>query len=239
MYYKLLEEWKTRKKKNQKFLVFSHFNKIVNDLYFDTDIDVIRFDLEEYALLNGYKDSKRVMDTDYLRMLNNIKLPIDVMFAVDIPMNVLYSGDNIAIDKIIDFYQKSNANFIVIDLDEITDNLAKKLASLKIPIILSLKQVQENTVYYEKTKNKLKGLEESGIFMLILKDSSPSFASHIKEEILIPVINTINDKKTDGFYGIFSEIFGLVPHKKKKYLNLYELIQEAIKDCAVDVDKKM
>ena len=102
MLLELQNYFKTKKQKKEKIFIGSFVNNYLLNLYIENNIDIIRFDLEDFSLLYDYKD-KRFVDFDCFRyLLNNVKFPSNIKFAVDVPFPSVYKDNTIS--GIVDFY---------------------------------------------------------------------------------------------------------------------------------------
>ncbi|OHD05923.1 MAG: hypothetical protein A2086_06940 [Spirochaetes bacterium GWD1_27_9] len=227
----LLSLFKLKKQKKEGVLVFSFINCFFLDFYKNLSVDVLRFDVEEFSQLNDYKDSKSLNPKDFLPILKNVnKINDNIKIAVDLPLSVITGSDS----DLLDFYRKSNANIFVLNLDYNINNISKRLLNLNIPIIVSIKNKFQNTkletAYITEVYNKLIEVENYGSIMFIVENFQKNFVDELKKNISIPVVSTDNTLGADGFYGRFSNIFGIFENKLK-YLNISELLKESIKDC--------
>lgn len=245
MYCNNADFFKLKKQKKDKILAFSFTNLIYTNFFQDNaqigtqfgGIDLLRFDIEEFAVLNGYKEGKRVSKDDILPSLSNLNgRECSAKIAVDLPLLTMFDGRDYDIGGILDFVKGSNADFLVIDCTY--GELIKKLHFLDIDIIVKAdnrSNDEKNKRYFEDLFGKLKEVENYAC-AFILSDFPDYFINDSKSLLLTPVIS--NRIGGDGYYGRFSEIFGLTESRNKKYLNLRELLGDSLKDAIYDVTKK-
>ena len=241
MYDELLTLYKTKKQKKEKIMVFSFINNFMLKIYQEFNIDIFRFDINEYVDFYGYKDQNRVLASDLLPLIKNAAdinkfYGLSKLIAIDLPLSQIYGDNNFSLQKVVSFYKYSNADILVLNIEHNVLELVNKLSKIKIPVITYARNnlKNDNKYYLQQVHNKLIEAESSGVVMFILENFSSTFIQNFKSSILIPVISTEKDNKTDGFYARFSSVFGLSDDGKNKYLNLYDLIKDGVNDCIVD-----
>jgi ketopantoate hydroxymethyltransferase len=241
--YNDINNYLLKKKTNkEKIFSFSFLNKIILNLYYDYKIDILRFDLDEFSELYGFKDFNRISANVILPLIDNITYslktkPISKYIAIDVPLTEITGENNYSLKKVIDFYQKSNADILNLNINFNALELVNKLTKMKIPVIVYAKNNSinhDNDQYYQEIHNKMVEAESMGAILLILEKFPTFVIQNLKKSVLIPIISDEKDNKIDGFYAKFSYIFGLINHDGAKYLNLKELIKDAIADCITD-----
>jgi|GEM_PF-1355708 len=240
MYNDFYERINKKKHDKKKIKIYSFINNFILNIYEDQDIDIFRFDLDEFAKLYGYKDETRVLYTEILPLLKNIKIDKEIsnkFIAIDLPICNSLSNNTYSLDNILNFLKNSNADMLCFNVEYNFSDLIKKLTDLKIPIIAFARNNNiENKNYINNLLNKLIEVESQGALMIILEDFSSKFIQDLKNKVLIPVICNFKEKKSDGIYIKFSSCFGLFPNYENTFLNLYDVIKEGIKDSIIDND---
>ncbi len=241
MYDELLELWRKKKRQKEKIFIFSFINNLILDLYKKFNIDVFRFDLNEFAGLYGYKDVNRISKNEILPLIKEINIKKENNFskliAVDLPLTDIYGEDNFSLQKTIDFYNKSLADLLVLNIDHNILGLTGKLSKMKIPVIIYSNNnfKTENNDYFELMHAKLVESESQGAVMILVENYPQSFVLNLKNSLLIPVISNVkSNNKVDGYYAKFSSVFGLIQNDGAKYLNLSDLINDGINDYIGD-----
>lgn len=242
MYDELLDNWRNKKKQKNKIFVFSFINNSILDIYKDFDIDVYRFDLYEFALLNGYRDINRISRKEILPLINRIpdfkkEKNLSKLIAVDLPLTEIFGEENFSLQNIIDFYSKSKADLLILNIDHNILGLTNKLSKIKIPTIIYSKNnlKTNNNDYLETMQTKLIESESQGTLMILAENYPQSFISNIKNAVSIPVVCNLKNNKVDGYYARFSAVFGLVDSEENRYLNLSDLIHDGVEDYMKDI----
>jgi ketopantoate hydroxymethyltransferase len=239
LYDELKSNW--TKKKKDKILIFSYTNKIILDIYNKFDIDIVRFDISEYAQNCGIKDKEFINSDSLMTHLKEINKnaagdDFNKLIAVDLPLDCIYSGNGYSLDKVVKFYRETYTDILILDIDynilELTDILSK----MKIPVIIYSRNkiLNADNKYLLEMHNKLIDIESMGALMLITENYPVSFIQNIKKTIQIPVLCNEKNNKTDGFYAKYSNVFGMFQNDFIKYLNLKDLISDSIQDCIAD-----
>lgn len=227
-----------KKKKKEKIVVFSFTDCLNLNIIKKEKIDILRFDINEFAISYGYTDIKKIKDQDILPLLKNLNCFFNgeqnKFFAVDVPLNVFFSDSiSYSLEKIIAFYNSSNAHAIVVKFDYIQgSDLINRLSKLKIPVIIS---VQYSSLNNKSFFNSLLELESTGAVAIILEGFDSSFTQKLRSDMAIPVISSDFSIKSDGIYLKYLSAFGIKESNNKKYLNLMELLKEGISDIMKDI----
>lgn len=226
MLLELQNYFKNKKQKKEKIFIGSFINNYLLNLYIQNNIDIIRFDLEDFSLLYGYKDRRSVHFNYFRYLLKNIRLPYNIKMAIDVPFSSIYKKDNIS--GIIDFYTKTNCDILIFNLKDDIMDIVVKLIKMEIPIAINFtnefKDIDLFEKNYKKIYNFLLEFSNIGVLMFILNSFPKNSIEQIKENISIPVISNTRDCKADGYYFEFFKNFNL----EKNY-------QQVIKDYILEL----
>lgn len=93
----------------------------------------------------------------------------------------------------------------------------------------------------EKLINDAKLLQESGCFAIVLEKIPANLAKKVTSELNIPTIGIGAGKNVDGQVLVLHDMLGMThefnPRFLRRYLNLYDEINKAVKKYANDVKK--
>ncbi len=240
MYDEFYEQFVNKKKSKEKTIIFSFINNVIINLFDNDNIDILRFDLRDFSYLYNYKDINRISADDILPLLKNSIESLKSnnkkkLLAVDLPLSEIFYNSSFSLDKILNFYNNSKADLLVVNYDHVINDMINKLSRLKIPIIIFCKN--PDTKYNDKQYNNLLEVESMGALMIILENFSSTFVQKLRNSLIIPVITNDLSMKSDGYYAQFNSVFGFYNDNNKKYLNLFDLIKDGINDCIIDVQK--
>ena len=94
----------------------------------------------------------------------------------------------------------------------------------------------------EKLINDAKLLQESGCFAIVLEKIPANLAKKVTSELNIPTIGIGAGKNVDGQVLVLHDMLGMThefnPRFLRRYLNLYDEINKAVKKYANDVKKQ-
>ena len=94
----------------------------------------------------------------------------------------------------------------------------------------------------EKLINDAKLLQESGCFAIVLEKIPANLAKKVSSELKIPTIGIGAGKNVDGQVLVLHDMLGMThefnPRFLRRYINLYDEINKAVKKYADDVKKK-
>jgi ketopantoate hydroxymethyltransferase len=230
---------KDKKIKKDKIIIFSITNHLLLNYYKDNNVDILRFDLEEFSKSFGYKDEEHIIFNDIIPFVKNFRnsnYNINLPISIDVPLSQIYNDNSYSLEKVITFFNESNADILSINIEYNVLDLIKSLTKIRIPVIIYSKNFQgsDNIGYLKDIHSKLKEAESMGALMIILENYPVSFIQNIKSSILIPIISNEKNNNIDGYYAKFSSVFGLNNDEKSRYLNLNDLIRDGIKDCVND-----
>jgi len=94
----------------------------------------------------------------------------------------------------------------------------------------------------EKLINDAKLLQESGCFAIVLEKIPANLAKKVTSELNIPTIGIGAGKNVDGQVLVLHDMLGMThefnPRFLRRYLNLYDEINKAVKKYAHDVKKQ-
>jgi ketopantoate hydroxymethyltransferase len=203
------------------------------DLY--TKVDIIRLDLNETAFLYNYKDAERISEVDIFSITRNIGLKQGFL-AIDVPLNTIYQNGSDNPTGLINFYQKSNADILVINHSYNPLELIKKINTVNIPVIInSVNRQNERDIELDKVIHSFKDYEDYGVLCIILENYTARVVNELKNQLEIPLAADIHCK-VNGYYAKFSTVFALSKTEKQDniYLNLYQMIDQGIKDCLLN-----
>lgn len=214
--------FKTKKQKKERIFIGSFVNNKLLDTYIENNIDIVRFDLEDFSLCYNYRNRREIKFEYFKYLLKNLNLSEKIKMAVDVPFNSLYKENQI--ESLVTFYTKSRADFLVFDLRDDVINVIVKLIKIGIPVIINYtNDFKDNNLLeknYKKIYDSLVECANIGVLMVILKSFPDKYIEQIREDINIPVIVNNIKVRADGYFFDFFKIFDLNSYKQ----NIKDLI---------------
>jgi len=217
--------WKNRKKKKIKTFVSSFINYNFYNSIKDKNIDIFRVDIEEIALNHDINSINKISLNDFIINIRNNFIN-NSFLAVDIPIVDLYKDGN-DVSNVVDIYKKSNADFIILNIEHNIASIAKKLSNYGIPYIVSFKNnYEDGDLRINGCIEELIHLGNTGSYLIITENLNEQFYTKVRNSCPIPVISDNLNKDSDGHYLLLSKIIGLIENKNS-FLNIKDLVSQS------------
>jgi 3-methyl-2-oxobutanoate hydroxymethyltransferase len=177
------------------------------------------------------------------------------LVVVDIPFGYYQGDSKKALNSAIKIMKESEAHAIKLEGGrEVKDSIARIL-SAGIPVMghlgLTPQSIYKFGTYNVRAKeteeaNKLiedaKLLETLGCFAIVLEKIPANLATKVAEEVKIPIIGIGAGGGVDGQVLVLHDMLGITkefsPRFIRRYANLNEIIDEAVKNYIQDVKQK-
>jgi 3-methyl-2-oxobutanoate hydroxymethyltransferase len=177
------------------------------------------------------------------------------LVVVDIPFGYYQGDSKKALNSAIKIMKESEAHAIKLEGGrEVKDSIARIL-SAGIPVMghlgLTPQSIYKFGTYNVRAKeteeaNKLiedaKLLESLGCFAIVLEKIPANLATKVAEEVKIPIIGIGAGGGVDGQVLVLHDMLGITkefsPRFIRRYANLNEIIDEAVKNYIQDVKQK-
>ena len=174
------------------------------------------------------------------------------LVLVDLPFGSYQSNSEIALSSAIRIMKETGAHAIKLEGgQEVLDSI-KKIVKAGIPVMGHLGLTPQSIYQFgsygvrakeEEEANLLveeaKMLEEAGCFGIVLEKIPAALAKKVSESLHIPSIGIGAGKHCDGQVLVMHDMLGIntefKPRFLRRYLNLGELIPQAVKNYVADV----
>lgn len=221
----------------------------------ETNIDAVLVGDSAAMVMHGYETT---INADVQMMLYHISAVRrglkDKPLVADFPFLAHRKGKKFAM-KIVDNFMKCGANAIKIEGAGSTIKPIKYIVDSGVPVMghLGLTPQSVNSLggftlqgatinSAEKILNDAKKLEDAGCFSIVLEMIPSKLAKKITDSLSVPTIGIGAGKYTSGQILVLQDLLGFTnnfnPKFLRKYLNGYELIQNALNKYDKDVKKK-
>lgn len=177
------------------------------------------------------------------------------LVVVDLPFGSYQSNSDIALASAIRIMKETGAHAIKLEGGEEILDSVKRIISAGIPVMghlgLTPQSIYKFGTYNVRAKEeseaaKLKTdallLQEAGCFAVVLEKIPATLAKEVTESLNIPTIGIGAGKYCDGQVLVMHDMLGIntefKPRFLRKYLNLYEQIDQAVKSYINDVKAK-
>lgn len=207
--------------KNKKIVALSYFNSVLSSFLLKRDISFFRCDLREVANLQGKMkiSSLNIEDIESITSYYNGDIPL----VVDVPQMAFLSKNEISLEKLFIFADKTNADYLSIDLNYFDFDIVKKGS------LLGLKFVgysTNNDVSPDFIKEKVIEFQSAGGKLLILENYADAFVQMLHGIVKIPVISE-KGKNCDGNYIRMDKMLGLTENEESD-VNLKKIILDVV-----------
>jgi 3-methyl-2-oxobutanoate hydroxymethyltransferase len=177
------------------------------------------------------------------------------LVVVDLPFGSYQSNSDIALASAIRIMKETGAHAIKMEGGEEILDSVKRIISAGIPVMghlgLTPQSIYKFGTYNVRAKeeaeaSKLKKdallLQEVGCFAVVLEKIPATLAKEVSESLNIPTIGIGAGKYCDGQVLVMHDMLGIntefKPRFLRQYLNLYEQIDQAVKNYINDVKTK-
>jgi 3-methyl-2-oxobutanoate hydroxymethyltransferase len=177
------------------------------------------------------------------------------LVVVDMPFGSYQSNTDIALASAIKIMKESGGHSIKLEGGEEVVDSVKKIVSAGIPVMghlgLTPQSIYKFGTYTVRAKEddeaaKLKKdallLQDAGAFAIVLEKIPAALAKEVSATLTIPTIGIGAGGDCDGQVLVMHDLLGInvefKPRFLRKYLNLYEQIDGAVKQYISDVKSK-
>ena len=177
------------------------------------------------------------------------------LVVVDMPFGSYQSNSEIALASAVKIMKETGGHSIKLEGGEEAVDSVKKIVSAGIPVMghlgLTPQSIYKFGTYTVRAKEtdeaaKLKKdallLQEAGAFAIVLEKIPAALAKDVSESLHIPTIGIGAGGACDGQVLVMHDMLGInvefKPRFLRKYLNLYEQIDGAVKQYISDVKSK-
>ncbi|MBP8725987.1 MAG: 3-methyl-2-oxobutanoate hydroxymethyltransferase [Saprospiraceae bacterium] len=174
------------------------------------------------------------------------------LVVVDMPFGSYQGNSRLALESAIRIMKESGAHAVKLEGGEEIQESIKRILTAGIPVMghlgLTPQSIYKFGTYVVRAKedaeaDKLKQdallLQESGCFALVLEKIPASLAEEVSRSLAIPTIGIGAGAGTDGQVLVSHDMLGINhefhPRFLRRYANLHEIIDSAVKQYIVDV----
>ena len=174
------------------------------------------------------------------------------LVVVDLPFGTYQSDSKEALRSAIKIMKESGAHAVKLEGGSQVVESIERILQAGIPVMghlgLTPQSIYKFGTYNVRAKEKkeanelikdAKKLEEIGCFAIVLEKIPATLASEISKSIKIPVIGIGAGKNVDGQVLVLHDFLGMTqkfnPRFLRRYLNLSEKIDHAVKEYTKDV----
>jgi ketopantoate hydroxymethyltransferase len=215
--------------KNKKIIAMSFFNSLCSGFLMKREISFLRCHLQEVANLCGVNKVLNIKEEDIKSITSSYKGNIPL--AVDVPILSLLSKNEISIEKMLNFANATNADYLSIDLNYFDFDLIKKGSQIGLKFIA---YSNYNSISVDFIKEKAIEFQASGGELLILENFPDDFIQMLHSTVKIPIISD-KGKNCDGNYIRIDRMLGLTNEESE--INMKKLFLDTVDEKIFKIKK--
>ncbi len=239
-----------KKKNKAKVICLTAYSKNVASIL-DKHCDLVLVGDSLGSVIYNFKSTKEVTLNTMINHSKSVRHGIKKsLMVVDMPYNT-YRNSKEALKNARLVMKKTKCDAVKLEGGKKIISIVKSLVKNKIPVMGHLgilPQTEKKFTYKGKKKIERKRilkdaklLEEAGIFSVVLECIETELAKKITEQLKIITVGIGSSANCDGQVLVIDDLIGLSQNKfrfVKKYANIYEIINSAVKKYKFEVLKK-
>ncbi len=241
------------KEKGEKISMLTAYDYSLATIVDDAGIDVILVGDSASNVMAGHETTLPItLDQMIYHAQSVVRAAKRCLVVVDIPFGSYQGNSRVALDSAIRIMKESGAHAVKVEGGEEIKDSVSRILSAGIPVMGHLGLTPQSIYKFgtytvrakeeteaEKLKHDAKILEEAGCFAIVLEKIPAALAKEVAASLSIPVIGIGAGSDVDGQVLVLHDMLGInnefSPRFLRKYLNLFDMIKEAIKKYIADV----
>jgi len=241
------------KKEKKKISMLTAYDFSMAKLIDGAGIDVILVGDSASNVMAGHETTLPItLDQMIYHATSVVKAVERALIVVDIPFGYYQGDSKLALNSAIRIMKESGAHAVKIEGGEEIKESVVRILSAGIPVMghlgLTPQSIYKFGTYNVRAKEKLEAekverdarlLQELGCFALVLEKIPATLATQIAKDIQIPIIGIGAGNGVDGQVLVMHDMLGINidfnPRFIRKYANLHEIIDQAVKNYIQDV----
>ena len=241
------------KEKGEKISMLTAYDYSLATIVDDAGIDVILVGDSASNVMAGHETTLPItLDQMIYHAQSVVRAAKRCLVVVDIPFGSYQGNSRVALDSSIRIMKESGAHAVKVEGGEEIKDSVSRILSAGIPVMGHLGLTPQSIYKFgtytvrakeeteaEKLKHDAKILEEAGCFAIVLEKIPAALAKEVAASLSIPVIGIGAGGDVDGQVLVLHDMLGInnefSPRFLRKYLNLFDMIKEAIKKYIADV----
>ncbi len=241
------------KENGEKISMLTSYDYSLATIVDDAGIDVILVGDSASNVMAGHETTLPItLDQMIYHAQSVVRAAKRCLVVVDIPFGSYQGNSRVALDSAIRIMKESGAHAVKVEGGEEIKDSVIRILSAGIPVMGHLGLTPQSIYKFgtytvrakenaeaEKLKEDAKLLEQIGCFAIVLEKIPATLAKEVAMSVTIPVIGIGAGSDVDGQVLVLHDMLGInnefSPRFLRKYLNLYEVINGAIKQYITDV----
>jgi len=244
------------KENNEKISMLTSYDYTLAKIVDSAGIDVILVGDSASNVMAGHETTLPItLDHMIYHASSVVKAAKRSLVVVDLPFGSYQGDSKKALRSAIRIMKESGAHAVKLEGgDEIRDSV-ERILTAGIPVMghlgLTPQSIYKFGTYTVRAKqdaeakkliSDAKLLQETGCFSIVLEKIPANLAKKVAKELDIPIIGIGAGNGVDGQVLVLHDMLGMThefnPRFLRRYLNLYEEINKAVKNYVKDVKSK-
>lgn len=249
-----IEHWKKRKESKEKISMLTCYDYTLARVLDGTQVDAILVGDSSAMVIHGEANTISSTVEDLARMCSAVVKGAPNKFVVcDLPFGFVQTSHDVFIAGI-KTIMSAGANAVKLEGFEGFETRITQLIQMGVPVMGHLGLMPQHIQNYGGFKVQGKsdiakkqilewalGLQDLGVFAIVLECIPQDLAKAITEELSIPTVGIGAGSDTDGQILVLHDFLGLTEFNAKfvrRYLNGHEIIQSCVDKYVNDVKTK-
>ncbi len=241
------------KKENQKISMLTAYDFSMAKIIDAAGVDIILVGDSASNVMSGHETTLPItLDQIIYHASSVIRAAQRSMVVVDIPFGYYQGDSKLALNSAIRIMKESGAHGVKMEGGEEIKDSILRINSAGIPVMghlgLTPQSIYKFGTYNVRAKEKAEAeklerdaqlLQEYGCFALVLEKIPAKLATKVAKSLLMPIIGIGAGSGVDGQVLVMHDMLGInidfSPRFIRKYANLHEIIDGAVKEYIKDV----
>ena len=239
------------KKNKSKILSLTAYSKNIAQII-DKYVDMTLVGDSMASVLYNYNTTRKITLDTMIEHAKSVSMGINNSLMVfDMPYNT-YRNKKIALINAQKVIKKTKSDAVKLEGGSEVEDSIKRIIESGVPVMGHLGLTPQSIYKFgtytvrakqseeiKKLKNDIKKLEKAGCFAVVLEKIPAKLAKELTESVKIPIIGIGAGSDVDGQVLVMHDMLGMNmkfnPRFLRRYSNLSEIIDEAVKKYIVDV----
>ena len=251
-----ITDFKKAKENNEKIKILTAYDYPTAKIIDGAGIDVVLVGDSLGMVVLGYEDTTRVTMEDMIHHLKAVSRGAkNALIIADMPFATFHCGKYESVKNAARLVREGGCNSVKLEGAEGVIDSIKAIINAGIPVMGHLGYTPQSInvfgghIAQGKTLDKAQklyedacALQEAGVFSIVLECVPFELAGFIAERLSIPIIGIGSGSKCDGQVLVINDLIGMdksfTPKHAERYLELDELISQAVREYIDDIDKE-
>jgi len=244
------------KREGEKISMLTAYDYSMARIYDEAGIDVILVGDSASNVMAGHETTLPItLDQMIYHAQSVVRAVKRSLVVVDLPFGTYQGDSKKALQSTIRIMKESGAHAVKLEGGKKISDSIERILKAGVPVMghlgLTPQSIYKFGTYTVRAKEELEAntliddaklLEKIGCFGIVLEKIPAKLGKTVSENLLIPTIGIGAGKFVDGQVLVSHDLLGITkefnPRFLRRYLNLYDVIQDAVESYIKDVKEK-